>query len=192
MLLLDSAAVRAPLSAASISNLSYLRSEAQSCHLLFVSGTGEGSADLTEVGCRFTRVTVTNRIHVKARRDTHQPTSPYMLEEMDLAISKSFHGCWEDFYIRFTVKNSLRVNSRLPGGCRFSSLTVSQVFWDAASGGNDVMSNSRRHRRLQQTFSRPFFLSRCVQKMVENLVSLNSVEKVIFYSSVWVFVDCLN
>lgn len=54
MLLLDSAAVRAPLSAASISNLSYLRSEAQSCHLLFVSGTGEGSADLTEAGCRFT------------------------------------------------------------------------------------------------------------------------------------------
>lgn len=63
-------ALCAPSSSLQLVNLIYLQSEAQSCHLLFISGTGEGFTDLTEVGSDY-RV-LTYRIGVKARHDPQQ------------------------------------------------------------------------------------------------------------------------
>lgn len=52
------------------------------------------------------------------------------------------------FHAQLFVKYTFKVQS----GCRFSLLNTSQGFWDAASGGNDLMSNGRRlHSNVFQT-----------------------------------------
>lgn len=128
---MDNTVVRL-LSASSVSNLSYLQSEAQSCHLLFVSGTGEGSADLTEVGRRFTESQLQTGFMLKpgithTNLHLHSPliSSPCMLEEMNLAVSKYFHGCCEETcvhgcVVRLIVKNSeSKVTSQVAAGFPF-------------------------------------------------------------------------
>lgn len=144
----------------SSNNLTYLQSKAQSCHLLFLFGLGEGE--------RWAQITYSYMLNPGITTEGLQPPSTFIPHSRDFFFFFIFKIYLAQLYIaidiffefkRFQVtlfhaQLFVKCTFKVQSGCRFSLLNTSQVFETLPQ---EEMTSCLTVGDFTPMFSRPFF-----------------------------------